>query len=149
MKAAKTQFYGINFINLYFSQFKPAIMFKNTPAYSSFSVDDLQKAKDFYANILGLDVSETHGIIRLTTEGNNAIIVYPKPNHIPATFTVLNFSIENVDKAVDELIAKGIRFEQYTGDIHTDAKGISRGAGPAIAWFKDPAGNILSVLEMM
>jgi len=123
-------------------------MFKHTKAFSSFSVNDIEKAKEFYSKTLGLDVAENPmGLIELKISGNN-IMVYPKPNHEPATFTVLNFPVEDVEKAVDELTAKGVVFEQYEGEIKTDEKGISRdNGGPTIAWFKDPAGNILSVLQ--
>jgi len=126
-------------------------MFKDTRAYSGFSVNDMQKAKEFYNGILGIDVSENEmGIMNLHIAGGTKIIVYPKPNHEPATFTILNFNVEDVDKAVDGLVAKGVKFEQYDfGQIKTDEKGIMRGngQGPDIAWFKDPAGNILSVLK--
>lgn len=127
-------------------------MFKNTKALSSFSVNDLQKAKEFYRNTLGVEVKDNPmGLIELQIAGSNNIMVYPKPNHEPATFTILNFPVKNIDKAVDELTAKGIVFEQYEGEIKTDKKGISRSTdvskGPNIAWFKDPAGNILSVVE--
>lgn len=126
-------------------------MFKHTKAFSSFSVNDLQKAKKFYTDTLGLEVSDNPmGIIELHTDDNTNVMVYPKPNHTPATFTVLNFPVKNIDKAVDELTKKGVVFEQYTGEMKTDAKGIVRGGGekgPNIAWFKDPAGNIISVLE--
>jgi len=124
-------------------------MFKHTKAFSGFSVDDLQKAKTFYSKILGLEVTDNPmGLIELHIEGSNRIIIYPKPNHEPATFTILNFPVDNIDKAVDELISKGIKFEQYEGQLKTDEKGISRNPeGPKVAWFKDPAGNILSVLE--
>ncbi|MGN6352530.1 MAG: VOC family protein [Parafilimonas sp.] len=125
-------------------------MFKHTKAFSGFSVNDIQKAKEFYGNVLGLEIKEgIMGILELHIEGNNPVIVYPKPNHEPATFTILNFPVDNIDKAVDALIEKGVVFEQYGGDIKTDEKGISRdNGGPHIAWFKDPAGNILSVLEV-
>jgi catechol 2,3-dioxygenase-like lactoylglutathione lyase family enzyme len=128
-------------------------MFKNTKAFSGFSVDNLEKAKQFYGQILELDVSGGEmGLLVLNIGGDHKIIVYPKPNHIPATFTILNFPVDEIDKAVDELKARGVVFEQYKGEyINTDEKGISRSAdknqGPNIAWFKDPAGNILSVLE--
>src|ERR1700733_14279429 len=124
-------------------------MFKSTKTFSSFSSNDLQKAKDFYNGILGIEVSENEmGILNLHLSGNE-VIIYPKPNHEPATFTVLNFVVEDVEKAVDELIAAGITFEQYDEPMKTDEKGILRGdgRGPDIAWFKDPAGNILSVLS--
>jgi catechol 2,3-dioxygenase-like lactoylglutathione lyase family enzyme len=124
-------------------------MLKHSKAFSGFSVDDLQKAKKFYAEVLGLDVKDNPmGLIELHIEGSNRILVYPKPDHEPATFTILNFPVDNIDKAVDELISKGIKFEQYEGELKTDVKGISRNPqGPKIAWFKDPAGNILSVIE--
>jgi catechol 2,3-dioxygenase-like lactoylglutathione lyase family enzyme len=127
-------------------------MFKDVKAVSSFSVNDLQKAKDFYHGKLDLEVSEgPMGILTLHTNGGGTIIVYPKPNHEPATFTVLNFPVPDVEKAVDELIEAGIIFEQYDAPMKTDEKGILRGdgRGPDIAWFKDPAGNILSVLKGM
>jgi len=123
-------------------------MFKDTKAVSSFSVNDLQKAKKFYGETLGLDVTEgSMGILNITLAGGGKIFVYPKPNHTPATFTVLNFPVADVEKTVDELTALGITFEHYDGQIKTDEKGIVRGGGPVIAWFKDPAGNVLSVLE--
>ena len=125
-------------------------MFKHTKAFSGFSVNDLQKAKDFYANTLGLEVTEgIMGILELHIEGcSNKIIIYPKPNHEPATFTILNFQVQDVEKAVDDLITKGIVMEQYDfGQMKTNSKGIMSGMGPTIAWFKDPAGNILSVLD--
>ena len=124
-------------------------MLKHSKAFSGFSVDDLQKAKKFYTEILGIEVKDNPmGLIELHIEGSNRIIIYPKPNHEPATFTILNFPVDNIDETVDELISKGIKFEQYDGEIKTDAKGISRNPqGPKIAWFKDPAGNILSVIE--
>jgi catechol 2,3-dioxygenase-like lactoylglutathione lyase family enzyme len=127
-------------------------MFKDTKTFSSFSVNDLQKAKEFYGRLLGLEVEENQmGILTLHISGGYDIIVYPKPNHEPATFTVLNFPVDDLEKTVDDLISKGITFEQYGEPIKTDAKGIVRGddRGPDIAWFKDPAGNILSVLRKM
>jgi len=115
-------------------------------ALSSFSVDDIQKAKDFYANTLGLELSAGPEGTLVLSEAKT--MIYPKPNHQPATFTVLNFPVDNVEKAVDELSQRGVRFEVYNQpNLKTDARGISRGNGPTIAWFKDPAGNILSVLE--
>ena len=125
-------------------------MLKQSKAFSGFSVNDIQKAKQFYSEILGLDVKDNPmGLIELNIEGNNRIIIYPKPNHVPATFTILNFPVKNIDEAVDELIKKGITFEQYEEPIKTDKKGIYRsgGKGPNIAWFKDSAGNILSLIE--
>ena len=123
-------------------------MLKNSKAFSGFSANDIAKEKEFYAGTLGLDVSESHGILTLRLAGGHNVIIYPKPNHVPATFTVLNFPVGDVDLAVDELKKRGVRFEQYNlPDLKTDEKGIMRGNGPTIAWFKDPAGNILSVLE--
>jgi predicted enzyme related to lactoylglutathione lyase len=123
-------------------------MFKNTQAFSGFSVDDIARAKAFYSQTLGLEVSENHGLLNLHIAGGGHIIIYPKPNHTPATFTILNFPVDDIDKAVDELTKRGVRFEHYEGAIQTDEKGIARGnEGPNIAWFTDPAGNILSVLQ--
>lgn len=124
-------------------------MFKNSKAFSSYSVDDLVAAKSFCQEILGLDVEEDEmGFLSIHLTGGGEVILYPKQNHLPATFTVLNFPVDDIDKAVDELISKGITFEQYSGEIKTDKKGICReGGGPLIAWFKDPAGNVLSVLQ--
>ena len=122
-------------------------MFSQSKAFSGFSVDDIQKAKEFYENVLGLQTESPMGMLSLKTSGNNDIFIYAKPNHEPATFTVLNFPVDDIEKTVDELIAKGITFEQYHfGEIDTDEKGIAHGE-PKIAWFKDPAGNILSVIE--
>jgi predicted enzyme related to lactoylglutathione lyase len=123
-------------------------MLKESKAFSGFSANDIAKAKDFYGQTLGLEVSEDHGLLTLHLAGGHKVLVYPKPNHVPATFTVLNFPVKNVDQAVDELKKRGVRFEIYNlPDLKTDEKGIMRGKGPRIAWFKDPAGNILSVLE--
>jgi predicted enzyme related to lactoylglutathione lyase len=125
-------------------------MFKDTKAFSGFSVNDLKKAKEFYGQTLGLDVSDAPmDLLQLNIAGGTVILVYPKPNHTPATFTILNFPVQNIEATVDELIKRGVRFEHYDqGEIKTDEKGIHRGeVGPKIAWFKDPAGNILSVLE--
>lgn len=123
-------------------------MFKDTKAYSGFSVNNLQQAKDFYQQKLGLEV-ETDGEFMLTLKiaGSNNILVYLKPDHTPATFTILNFPVSNVEETVDKLTAVGIHFLQYDGAIKTDARGIHRGdGGPTVAWFADPAGNILSVV---
>jgi catechol 2,3-dioxygenase-like lactoylglutathione lyase family enzyme len=123
-------------------------MFKNTKAFSGFSVNDIQRAKEFYGQTLGLDVSEEHGMLTLHLSGGGKVLIYPKPNHTPAGFTVLNFPVDNVEKTVDDLTKGGVRFERYDqAEIGTDEKGIHRGGGPDIAWFKDPAGNILSVLK--
>jgi catechol 2,3-dioxygenase-like lactoylglutathione lyase family enzyme len=123
-------------------------MLKNSKAFSGFSAGDIPKAKEFYAGTLGLDVSESHGLLTLSLAGGNNVLIYPKPNHVPATFTVLNFPVNDVDLAVDELTKRGVRFEKYDlPDLKTDKKGVMRGNGPTIAWFKDPAGNILSVID--
>ena len=126
-------------------------MFKDTKAFSGFSVNDLQKAKEFYGQTLGLDVSESYGLLQLHIAGGTTILIYPKENHTPATFTILNFPVANIDEAVDKLTNRGVQFEHYEDGPKTDEKGILRGKeqnmGPNIAWFKDPAGNILSVLE--
>jgi catechol 2,3-dioxygenase-like lactoylglutathione lyase family enzyme len=123
-------------------------MFNNSKAFSGFSVSDIQKAKEFYSKVLGLEVTEEHGMLTLHIAGGTKILVYPKPNHVPATFTILNFPVKDIEKAVKELNHRDVRFESYkTDQIQTDEKGIHRGGGPLIAWFKDPAGNILSVLE--
>lgn len=123
-------------------------MFKNTKAFSGFSVNDIQEAKRFYGKTLGLEVSEMNGLLNLHIAGGTNILIYPKPNHTPATFTILNFPVDDVEEAVEELNRRGVRFEIYDLDeIKTDEKGIFRREGMKIAWFKDPAGNILSVLE--
>ncbi len=125
-------------------------MFKDTPAFSSFSVDDLGKAKAFYGETLGLEVLETSEGLNITLAGGKVLFVYPKPNHIPATFTILNFMVDNINVAVDALIEKGITFEQYDAPMKTDEKGIFRGDGEmgpsGIAWFEDPARNIIAVM---
>jgi len=123
-------------------------MFKHAKAFSSFSVNDLEKAKEFYSQTLGLEVSENPmGALDLHLDGNK-IFIYPKDNHEPATFTILNFLVADIEKAVNELTGLGIEFEQYE-DFKTDEKGISRNSGsPTIAWFKDPADNIIAVIEI-
>ena len=124
-------------------------MFRDTKAFSGFSVNDLAAAKKFYGETLGLDVEQGGQGLRLKIAGGNPTFVYSKPNHVPATYTILNFPVDDIDRAVDQLIAAGVKFAHY-GKL-TDARGIARGAatggGPDIAWFKDPAGNILSVLQ--
>jgi catechol 2,3-dioxygenase-like lactoylglutathione lyase family enzyme len=123
-------------------------MLKHDQAYSGFSVDDIPKAKAFYGDTLGMDVVEENGMLGLSIGGGKRVLVYPKPNHVPAEFTVLNFPVDDVEAAVDALTAAGIAFEHYDWPgLTTDAKGIMRGNGPDIAWFRDPAGNILSVLK--
>jgi catechol 2,3-dioxygenase-like lactoylglutathione lyase family enzyme len=119
-------------------------MFEDTKAFSGFSVDDIPKARQFYGETLGLRVTEEFGMLQLHIAGDRNILVYPKADHTPATFTILNFPVDDIDAAVDQLLARGIRFERYDG---VDEKGVWRGQGPPIAWFKDPAGNILSVLQ--
>ena len=123
-------------------------MFKEAKSFCSFSVNDLGKAKEFYAETLGLHISQTPEGLELHT-GDNVVFLYPKPNHTPASFTVLNFAVDDIEDAVAELNALGVRLEHYDlPDLKTDERGIARGPkGPMIAWFKDPAGNILSVLE--
>jgi predicted enzyme related to lactoylglutathione lyase len=123
-------------------------MFKDAKAFSSFSVNDIRKAKEFYGQTLGLKISETaEGGLELNTTGNT-VFMYPKPNHTPASFTVLNFRVDDVEKAIEELTTLGVRLEKYNQpDLKTDEKGIMRGPGMQIAWFKDPAGNILSVIQ--
>jgi predicted enzyme related to lactoylglutathione lyase len=130
------------------SRKKASNIFREAKSFCSFSVNDLEKAKEFYGQRLGLDIKETPEGLELHT-GENTIFLYPKPNHTPASFTVLNFPVNNIDEAVDELNSLGVNFEHYNlPDIETDDRGIARGPhGPTIAWFKDPAGNILSVLE--
>jgi len=123
-------------------------MFGNTKAFSGFAVDDIGKAKQFYAETLGLEVTEENDLLTLHIAGGRPILVYPKPNHTPASFTILNFPVDDIEAAVDQLSARGVDFERYEGTpIATDEKGIFRGGGPLIAWFTDPAGNVLSVVE--
>jgi predicted enzyme related to lactoylglutathione lyase len=122
-------------------------MFKDTPAFSSFSVDDIARAKVFYGDTLGLELAEPMGQLSLRLGGGGSVFVYAKPDHTPATFTVLNFRVADIEQAVGELTRRGVAFEHYP-NMNTDAKGIARGeGGPSIAWFKDPAGNVLSVLQ--
>ena len=124
-------------------------MFTNPKAFSGFAVDDIQTARTFYAETLGLkvsDIAEDTGLMELTTGEGTTILVYPKPDHTPATFTILNFPVEDIDAAVDELVRRGVTFERYEG-VEYDERGIARDMGPRITWFKDPAGNILSVIQ--
>jgi catechol 2,3-dioxygenase-like lactoylglutathione lyase family enzyme len=124
-------------------------MFENTKAYSGFAVDDLQKAREFYGETLGLKISvldEENGLLSLDLAGDRPTLVYVKPDFTPATYTILNFSVDDVHQAVDELAARGVDFERYDA-FEQDEKGIAHGPGPQIAWFKDPAGNVLSVLQ--
>jgi catechol 2,3-dioxygenase-like lactoylglutathione lyase family enzyme len=119
-------------------------MFEHSKAFSGFSVDDIPKAKQFYGETLGLRVSEEHGMLTLHLAGDRDTIVYPKADHTPAAYTILNFPVDDIDAAVDGLAAQGVKFEPYEG---VDEKGIFRKRGPLIAWFKDPAGNFLSVIQ--
>jgi catechol 2,3-dioxygenase-like lactoylglutathione lyase family enzyme len=122
-------------------------MFGMTKAFSGFSVDDIGAARRFYGEVLGLRVSEEHGLLTLHVAGDRDILVYPKPNHIPASFTILNFPVDDIERAVDELTERGVRFERYDG-FKQDERGILRDENaPPIAWFTDPAGNVLSVLQ--
>lgn len=125
-------------------------MFKDTDAFSGFSVKDIAQARKFYEGTLGLDVAEANGQLQLTLGGGGSVFVYPKDNHEPAIFTILNFRVDDIDQAVDQLKSRGVAFETYEG-FEQDDKGIARGIaanmGPDIAWFKDPSGNILAVLQ--
>ncbi|MEX0972158.1 MAG: VOC family protein [Solirubrobacterales bacterium] len=124
-------------------------MLADTKAFSGFAVNDIDAAKRFYAETLGLEVSvldEKHGLITIKVTGGDEIFVYAKPDHAPANFTLLNFEVGDIDATVDGLAARGVEFERY-GGFDQDEKGIARGPGPMIAWFKDPAGNTLSVLQ--
>jgi catechol 2,3-dioxygenase-like lactoylglutathione lyase family enzyme len=121
-------------------------MFQPTRPFSGFSVDDIPTAKRFYGETLGLPVSELNDMLMIDIGAGAEVLVYPKANHQPATFTILNFPVANIESAVDDLASRGITFERYEGMPH-DEKGIVRGNGPDIAWFTDPAGNVLSVLS--
>ncbi|MDT0448466.1 VOC family protein [Streptomyces hesseae] len=121
-------------------------MFRDTEAFSGFSVDDIPAARAFYERTLGLAVAEEHGMLRLRLGGGATVLVYPKADHTPASFTILNFPVDDIEAAVAELSRRGVEFERYPG-LETDEKGIFRGGGPLIAWFTDPAGNVLSVLQ--
>ncbi len=123
-------------------------MFENTRAFSGFSVDDVPKARAFYSETLGLRSTEDNGMLTLHIAGDRPTLVYPKPDHTPAAFTILNFPVDDIEAAVEEMTERGVRFERYEGTgVQTDEKGIFRGGGPLIAWFKDPAGNVLSVIQ--
>lgn len=121
-------------------------MFANTQAFSGFSVDDIEAAKEFYSGALGLEVSEQNGMLTLQIHDGGHILVYPKDDHVPATFTILNFPVDDIDKAADELASRGVSMVRYEG-VDQDEKGIVRDYGPPIAWFLDPAGNVLSILQ--
>jgi catechol 2,3-dioxygenase-like lactoylglutathione lyase family enzyme len=123
-------------------------MLANSNAFSGFAVDDLERARAFYEGTLGLEVSDEDGLLTLELAGDRPTLIYPKPDFTPATYTILNFPVEDIDAAVEELTSRGVRFERYDG-FEQDDKGIARSTGgPPIAWFTDPAGNILAVLEM-
>jgi catechol 2,3-dioxygenase-like lactoylglutathione lyase family enzyme len=122
-------------------------MFTDTKAFSGFAVDDVEKARAFYADTLGLKVSEDNGLLTLEIAGDRPTIVYPRPNHTPAEYTILNFPVDDIEQTVDELASRGVEFERYEG-FDQDDRGIMRGGGPLIAWFKDPAGNVLSVIKV-
>lgn len=124
-------------------------MFDNTKAFSSFAVNDIATAKNFYGNVLGLEVTENKmGILELHFANGAKTIIYPKPNYVPASFTILNFTVKDLESAMNDLISRAVKFEIYNDEyFKTDDKGVFRGGGPLIAWFKDPAGNIISVLE--
>lgn len=122
-------------------------MFEKTEAFSGFAVDDIDGARQFYGDTLGMRVSDAEmGLLALHIEGSRDILIYPKPDHMPATYTILNFPVDDIDAAVDELTRRGVEFLRYEG-FDQDEKGVSRGMGPQIAWFADPAGNVLSVLQ--
>jgi catechol 2,3-dioxygenase-like lactoylglutathione lyase family enzyme len=122
-------------------------MFTDTKAFSGFAVDDVEKARAFYGDTLGLKTTEENGILTLHIADDRPTIVYPRPNHVPAEYTILNFPVDDIEQAVDELTARGVELERYEG-FDQDERGISRGGGPPIAWFKDPAGNVLSVIKV-
>ena len=123
-------------------------MFEHSKPFSGFSTNDIPKTKEFYGNTLGLNVSENNGLLMINLSEDTRVVVYPKPNHEPATFTVLNIPVKDVDAVVDELTKSGVQFEHYNmPEFKTDAKGIYRGRGPLIAWLKDPAGNVISIIE--
>ena len=121
-------------------------MLENSKAFSGFAVADLDAAKKFYSEMLGLDVSEQNGLLSLHIAGGCDVLVYPKPDHVPATYTILNFPVDDIDATVDELTQRGVKFQRYEG-FEQDEKGIAHGIGPYIAWFTDPSGNVLSVLQ--
>jgi catechol 2,3-dioxygenase-like lactoylglutathione lyase family enzyme len=120
-------------------------MFTNTKAFSGFAVDDVEKAREFYGETLGLETSVENDLLTLHIAGDRPTLVYPRPGHTPAEYTILNFPVEDIEEAVDELVARGVEFERYEG-FDQDERGIHR-VGPPIAWFKDPAGNVLSVIK--
>jgi catechol 2,3-dioxygenase-like lactoylglutathione lyase family enzyme len=124
---------------------RPGGMFRDTKAFSGFAVPDVEAARAFYADTLGLAVTEANGMLTLQLAGDRPTLVYPKPDHVPATFTILNFPVEDIDAAVDALTERGVTFAVSDW---TDERGVMRDNGPPIAWFTDPAGNVLSVLQL-
>jgi catechol 2,3-dioxygenase-like lactoylglutathione lyase family enzyme len=122
-------------------------VFTDTKAFSGFAVDDVAKAREFYGDTLGIRTSEENGLLTLHLAGDRPTLVYPKPDHTPADYTILNFPVADIDAAVDELTERGVRFERYEG-FGQDERGIMRDQGPPIAWFRDPAGNVLAVLQL-
>ena len=122
-------------------------MLSDSPAYSGFSTNDIDASRRFYAETLGLRVTEENGMLTVHFGGGKTVLIYPKDDHEPATYTTLNFPVDSIEQAVDELTAKGVEFERYGPDLGQDERGIMREYGPPIAWFRDPAGNILSVIE--
>jgi catechol 2,3-dioxygenase-like lactoylglutathione lyase family enzyme len=127
--------------------FEEILMFKDNRAFSGFSSNDIAAAKRFYGETLGLEVTEENGMLTMKFPGGHTVLIYPKDDHQPATFTVLNIEVDDIDRAVDGLTAAGVTFEHYGEDAGQDERGIARDYGPPIAWFKDPAGNILSVIQ--
>jgi catechol 2,3-dioxygenase-like lactoylglutathione lyase family enzyme len=121
-------------------------VFTDTKAFSGFAVDDIEQARAFYGETLGLKTSEQHGLLFLHIAGGRDTLAYPKPGHTPADYTILNFPVDDIEAAVDELTTRGVTFERYDG-MPVDERGIMREGGPYIAWFRDPAGNVLSVLQ--
>jgi catechol 2,3-dioxygenase-like lactoylglutathione lyase family enzyme len=121
-------------------------MLATSKAFSGFAVDDIDKARNFYGDTLGLKTSDDHGMLTLHLAGDRATLVYPKPDHEPANYTILNFPVDDIDSAVDGLAERGVTFERYDG-FEQDERGVMRSGGPFIAWFKDPAGNVLAVLQ--
>jgi catechol 2,3-dioxygenase-like lactoylglutathione lyase family enzyme len=122
-------------------------VFANTKAFSGFAVDDIERARRFYGDTLGIRTSQQHGLLTLHLAGDRPTLVYPKPDHTPADYTILNFPVADIDAAVDELTERGVRFERYEG-FGQDERGIMRDQGPPIAWFRDPAGNVLALLQL-
>ena len=123
-------------------------LFKEIPAFQSFAANDLQAEKTFFANTLGIDVNDRNGMLFLNFKGNNPVLIYPKDDHTPASFTILNFPVDNIDSAVDELTTRGVKLERYNvPGLTPNEKLIYRGDGPPVAWFKDPSGNIFAVIE--